>query len=58
MAKKKEETIESNLDSIQGNVWASIILAKAEYANKPTNPLYSIITSLELTLTEIKKLNV
>lgn len=58
MAKKKEEKIESNLDSIQGNVWASIILAKAEYANKPTNPLYSIITSLELNLTEIKKLNV
>lgn len=58
MKTKKEEIIESNLDSIQGNVWASILLAKAEYANKPTSPLYSIITSLELNLTEIKKLNV
>lgn len=56
MTKRKEETIENNLDAISGNIWASILLAKAEYANKPTNPLYSVITSLELTLMEIKKL--
>jgi hypothetical protein len=54
MAKKKEE---NNLDGIQGNIWAAILLAKAEYEAKPTNPLYSVITNLELTLMEIKKLN-
>ena len=53
MAKKKEENY---LDAIEGNLWASILLAKAEYANKPTNPMYSIITTLELTLMELKKL--
>lgn len=53
MAKKKEE---NNLDAIEGNLWASILLAKAEYANKPTNLMCSIITTLELTLMELKKL--
>jgi hypothetical protein len=53
MEKKKEE---NNLDAIEGNLWASILLAKAEYANKPTNQMYSIITTLELTLMELKKL--
>ena len=53
MAKKKEE---NNLDAIEGNLWASILLAKAEYENKPTNPMYSIITNLELILMELKKL--
>ena len=53
MAKKKQE---SNLDAIEGNIWAAILLAKAEYAEKPTNPMYSVITDLELTLMEVKKL--
>ena len=53
MAKKKEE---NNLDAIHGNLWASILLAKAEYENKPTNLMYSIITNLELTLMELKKI--
>ena len=53
MAKKKKET---NLDAIEGNLWATILLAKAEYSEKPSNPLYSVITDLELTLMEIKKL--
>jgi len=53
MAKKKEER---SLDAIEGNIAASIRLAKAEYETKPTSPLYSLITSLELTLMEIKKL--
>ena len=47
MAKKKEE---NNLDAIEGNLWASILLAKAEYEKHPTNPMYSIITNLELIL--------
>ena len=52
MAKKKEE---NNLDAIEGNLWASILLAKAEYEKHPTNPMYSIITNLELILIELKK---
>lgn len=57
MAKKKEEeTTENYLDAIEGNIAAAIRLAKAEYENKPTNPMYSVITDLELTLMEIKKL--
>jgi len=54
MAKSKKE--QSNLEAIEGNIWATILLAKAEYEKKPTNPLYSIITDLELTLMEIKNL--
>ena len=53
MTKKKEENY---LDAIEGNILASIRLAKAEYENKPTNIMYSIITNLELTLMELKKL--
>jgi hypothetical protein len=53
MAKKKEENY---IDAIEGNILASIRLAKAEYEQKPSNPLYSIITDLELTLIELKKL--
>lgn len=56
MAKKKEEIVENYLEAIEGNIAAAIRLAKAEYANKPTNPMYSVITDLELTLMEIKKL--
>lgn len=56
MTKKKEENNFNNLDTIEGNLWASILLAKAEYANKPTNLMYSIITNLELILTELKKI--
>jgi hypothetical protein len=56
MAKKKEETVENYLDAIEGNIAAAIRLAKAEYANKPTNPMYSVIIDLELTLMEIKKI--
>jgi hypothetical protein len=53
MAKKKEENY---LDAIEGNIAAAIRLAKAEYENKPSNPIYSVITSMELTLMEIKKI--
>lgn len=63
MAKKKEETNEvknetnetSHLEAIEGNILASIRLAKAEYESKPSNLMYSLITNLELTLREIKK---
>ncbi len=51
MAKTK-----SNLEAIEGNILASIQLAKAEYELKPTNPMHSVITDLELTLMEIKKM--
>jgi hypothetical protein len=53
MTKKKEETY---FDAIEGNIAAAIRLAKAEYETKPSNPLYSIITNLELTLKEIKEM--
>ena len=53
MAKKKEE---NNLDAIEGNLWASILLAKAEYEKHPSNHMYSVITCLELTLMELKKI--
>jgi hypothetical protein len=59
MAKKEEKKEEENyLDVIEGNVAAAIRLAKAEYEKKPSNPMYSVISSLELTLMEIKKINV
>ena len=59
MTKKKEETNEvksetSYLEAIEGNILASIRLAKAEYESKPSNFMYSLITNLELTLREIK----
>ena len=59
MAKKKEETKEvesetSYLEAIEGNILASIRLAKAEYESKPSNLMYSLISNLELTLREIK----
>ena len=53
MAKEKQENC---IEAIEGNILASIRLAKAEYEKKPTNPMYSIITDLELTLMELKKL--
>ena len=59
MTKKKEETNEvksetSYLEAIEGNILASIRLAKAEYESKPSNLMYSLISNLELTLREIK----
>jgi hypothetical protein len=59
MAKKKEETngVKSEtlyLEAIEGNILASIRLAKAEYESKPSNLMSSLITNLELTLREIK----
>lgn len=54
MARTKKE--ENFLDAIEGNILAAIRLAKAEYAKAPSNPLYSVITNLELTLMEIKKI--
>jgi hypothetical protein len=54
MVKKK---IETNIEAIEGNIWASILLAKEEYKVNPSNQLYSIIIDLELTLREIKKIN-
>lgn len=56
-ATKSDETNESYLDAIEGNVAAAIRLAKAEYQKKPLDPMYSIITELELTLMEIKNIN-
>ena len=53
MAKKKQENY---TEAIEGNILASIRLAKAQYELTPTNPLYSIIIGLELTLAEVKKL--
>ena len=52
MAKKKEA---ANLDAIQENIAAAIDLAKIEYKTKPSNPMYSVITVLELALRELKK---
>ncbi len=57
MVKQKEEKEENFLDAIEGNIAAAIRLAKAEYEKKPSNPMYSVITNLELTLMEIKKWN-
>jgi hypothetical protein len=53
MTKKKEESF---LDAIEGNISASIRLAKAEYEKLPTNPMHSVITGLQLALSELKKL--
>jgi len=53
MAKKKEENY---LEAIEGNILAAIRLAKAQYQNKPSNHIYSIITDLESALIELKKI--
>jgi hypothetical protein len=53
MRKKKEE---NRFDTIEENLSSAIQLAKAEYEIKPSNPLYSIITNLELTLKDIKEI--
>lgn len=34
----------------------SLQISKEEYAENPSNPLYSIITDLELTIMETKKI--
>jgi hypothetical protein len=52
MAKKQIGKIESLIVNLEG----SIVLAKEAYQENPTNPLYSVITDLELTLMELKKL--
>lgn len=56
MVKKKEKKEDNFLDAIEGNISASIRLAKAEYEKLPTNPMHSVITGLELALSELKKL--
>lgn len=53
MAKKKEENY---LDAIHGNILSAISLAKTEYEKHPSNHMYSVITCLELTLMELKKI--
>ena len=53
MAKAKEI---SKIETLTANVEASIKLAKEEYQENPSNPLYSVITDLELTLLEIRKI--
>jgi len=53
MAKKKEENY---LDAIEGNILASIRLAKTEYEIHPSNHMYSVIICLKLTLMELKKI--
>ncbi len=53
MVKKKEI---SRLETIIGNLEVSLNLAKEEYAENPSNPLYSVITDIQLTLIELKKI--
>lgn len=52
MAKKQLGKIESLIVNLE----SSIVLAKEAYSENPTNPLYSVIIDLELTLKELKKL--
>jgi hypothetical protein len=52
MAKEKL----TGIDSIIQDVESAIAKSKEEYAIKATNPMYSVITDLELTLMELKKL--
>jgi hypothetical protein len=44
------------IETILINLEESLVLAKDEYLVVPSNPLYSIITDLELTIMEINKL--
>lgn len=53
MAKTKEV---SRIEAISINLKAALESAKEEYLVKPTNPLSSIISDLELTIIEINKL--
>ena len=53
MAKAKEL---GKIESLIVNLESSINLAKEEYQERPSNPLYSVITDLELTLMELKKI--
>jgi hypothetical protein len=52
MAKKQLSRIESLINNLD----ESIKLAKEEYQTNPSNPLYSVIIDLELTIMEVKKI--
>ena len=54
MAKVKEII---RIDNIQEKLTSALQLAKEEYLVNPSNPLYSVITDLELTIMEVKKIN-
>lgn len=54
-AKKKEEQVNNLLKSIT-NTEETLELLRNEYAEKASNPLYSIIIAQELSLREMKKL--
>lgn len=53
MAKVKEKT---KLELVHSYLDDALFQAKEEYKVKPSNSLYSVITSLELTIMEIKKI--
>jgi hypothetical protein len=53
MAKVKQL---GRIESIIVNLESSLSLSKEEYAVNPSNPLYSVITDLELTIMELKKI--
>lgn len=54
--KKKEETPVNNLLKSIANVEETLEVLRNEYAEKASNPLYSIIIAQELSLKELKKL--
>jgi hypothetical protein len=53
MAKVKELP---RVEMISHLLQEALTLSKEEYQENPSNPLYSIITDIELTIMELKKI--
>jgi len=54
MAKATKEV--TKIELIAEKLNESLVLAKEEYQSNASNPLYSVITDLELTILELKKI--
>jgi len=54
MAKVTKEV--TKIELIAEKLDEALILAKEEYQSNPSNPLYSVITDLALTVMELKKI--
>jgi hypothetical protein len=57
MAKKQTEkqAEKTKMEIISSSLNEALVAAKEEYTVKPSNSLYSVIISLELTIMEIRK---
>jgi len=54
--KKEEKKEENNVEKMISNTIATLDLLKAEYSEKPSNPLSTIMVAQELMLKELKSI--